>query len=264
MKLPLILTKRLLLNPYAIGWGIAFMYFWIAMGAFIESSSVPKSRAVYYTAGWYGVIVLLSTSTFATSIAIMIYYQSGGLSFLTRFSKLTPKYYLLSLYFVMIVTTIIVSALMAVGVISFFSYHFGETIEPKNWGLFILDMILSGIFYLPLALLLEELTVVTSRKLSSAISFIPLVFAYLFGFSYLNINLGNVVYYSPFISIQVIGMQSFFSKPIPLNYSDVHGPTLNVDYSIISVVVWSIVLSVASMLLFRRLYYKSLEEGRIL
>lgn len=28
MKLPLIFTKRLLTDPYTLGWGIAFMFFW--------------------------------------------------------------------------------------------------------------------------------------------------------------------------------------------------------------------------------------------
>jgi hypothetical protein len=263
MKLPLIFTKRLLTNPYALGWGIAFMFFWIAMGAFIESASVSNSSAVYYTASWYGIIALLATSSFATSIAMMIYYQSGSLSYFTRFSKLTPKYYLFSLYFTMLVTTTVVSVIMGLGVVSLFSYHFGETIAPKNWGLFFLDAILSGVFYLPLSLFLEELTVVTSRKLSNAISFIPIILAYLFGFSYMNINLGNLVYYSPFLSIQVLGMQSFFTKSIPLNFNDFKGPTLNVYYAIISLIGWSIILSFASMLLFRRLYYRSLEEARI-
>lgn len=263
MKLPLIIIKRLLTNPYALGWGIALMFFWIVMGAFIDSASVPKSSAVYYTASWYGIIALFSTSSFATSIAFMIYYQSGSLPYFMRFSKLTPKYYLFSLYFTMLVTTIIVSIIMGLGVISLFSYHFGETIAPKNWGLFFLDAILAGVFYLPLSLLLEELTIVTTRRLSNAISYIPVVLAYLFGFSYININLGNLVYYSPFLSIQVLGVQSFFTRSIPLNFNDFKGPTLNVDYVIISAIGWSIVLSFASMLLFRRLYYKSLEEARI-
>jgi hypothetical protein len=152
------------------------------MGVFIESASVTNSSAVYYTASWYGIIALLATSSFATSIAMMIYYQSSGLSYFTRFSKLTPKYYLFSLYFTMLITTTVVSVIMGLGVVSLFSYHFGETIAPKNWGLFFLDAILSGVFYLPLSLFLEELTVVTSRKLSNAISFIPIILAYLFGF----------------------------------------------------------------------------------
>lgn len=264
MRLPIIFTKRLLTNPYAIGWGIVFVYFWIVMGALVESVNIPKSSAVYYTASWYGIEAMFANSAFAVSITFMISYQAGGLSYLTRFSRLTPKYYLFSLYVTMLTTTLVVSGIIGLGVISLFSYHFGELILPKNWGLFFLEPILAGLLFLPLSMVLVELTILTSRKLRNAISFIPLILTYLFGFSYLYLKLCNVVYYSPFVSIQAIGIQSFFTEDIPLNYTDYSGPTFNVGYAIASVIGWSIALSLIAMLLLRRLYYKSLEEERII
>ncbi|BCU69633.1 hypothetical protein [Stygiolobus caldivivus] len=261
MKLALIFVKRLLINPYAIGFGIAFTYFFIAMGAFILSSNYEYSP-VYYTASWYGTVVLMSTSMFASSIGMMISYHSGGLSFLTRFSRLTPKYYLLSLYLTVTLTLLIVSVLMSVGVISLFSYRFGELILPKDWGLSFFDVVLSGMFYVPLVLLLEEATVVTSRKLSRAVAFIPYFLAIMFGFFYSNSDSTNMAYYNPFVVIELLAEQSFSTKPIPLNYNDLHGPTLNIGYSIASVLIWSLLLSLASIAMLRRLYYKPLEEGR--
>ena len=138
----------------------------------------------------------------------------------------------------------------------------------------ILVAFLTAIFYLPLDLLLTIITLITSRKLQGIISYIPFLLSYLFGLSYIYLNLYYVVYIIPFYSIVAIALQSFNPNEVPLNYveymySYYHGTSVSavpfsVGLGIISVLVWTIVLTLVALPLFRRLYYKPSEEGRII
>jgi hypothetical protein len=80
VKLPLSITKRALLSPYVLFWGVAFTYFWIAMGAFVMSAEVPKAVATYYTVAWFGTVMLLSSSRFNVSTSDVLSFQTGRVS----------------------------------------------------------------------------------------------------------------------------------------------------------------------------------------
>ncbi|MGC9105585.1 MAG: hypothetical protein ACP5HQ_04075 [Thermoprotei archaeon] len=270
------ITKRVLLSPYALFWGVAFTYFWIFMGAFVMSANVPKVAAVYYTAAWFGTVLLLSSSSFAVSMSYMLAFQTGGLPYLMRFSKLTPRYYLASLYAASLLVTLVVAAVTTPGVILLFSYHFGEVITPASWGLAILSATLAGAFYIPFVLLIEELTLKLSPKVQTAIPFVPLMLSYLSAFTYINLEVGYAVYLDPFMAIDALAVQSFLTNRMPLNYASLttpkyfllggtsRGPYFDPALAIASVLAWVAVLSLASMALFRRLYYRSPEEARYL
>jgi hypothetical protein len=276
VKLPLLITKRVLLSPYALFWGVAFTYFWIFMGAFVMSANVPKVAAVYYTAAWFGTVLLLSSSSYAESMSYMLSFQTGSLPYLMRFSKLTPRYYLASLYVASLLVTLAVTAVTTPGVILLFSYHFGEVITPASWGLAILSAALAGAFYMPFVLLVEELTLMLSPKVQTAIPFVPLMLAYLSAFTYVNLKVGYAVYLDPFMAIDALAIQSFLTTRIPLNFASLttpeyflsggtkQEPIFDPVLAVASVLTWIALLSLASMTLFRRLYYRSPEEARYL
>ncbi|AOL17317.1 hypothetical protein BFU36_12030 [Sulfolobus sp. A20] len=267
MRLLKYVTKRMITNPYLLFWGVGFLIFWEIIGAFVESSSIPKVvyAEEYYTASWYGIIITLSSSALGVSINYVLSYQTGGLPHLFRYSRLTPKYYLSSTYIGMGVVNLILSIVMLATTYLLFGIKFGfsEAI-PKNFPLLLITALIAGLFYTALSFNLSMLTLKTSRKMENLIDFIPLVLGYLFGFSYLYANAGYVFAFSPFSEVAMLGISGFTGSNPPIYTIQQTNPqqTITFVYPLLGLILWTLALSGVAVFNLRKLYYKPLEEGK--
>jgi len=166
-RLLLYTIKSIITNPAILGWGILFMLFWGIMGAYVEgpslisqlSSSLKQApttiqhnteQTVYlqYTSGWYADLVILSLSAIGTGVAFILYYQTGTLPYLIRYSKLTTTTYFTSLYSGNLIASFILEALLtAVTVYMFSNNGVGISATPSKIEIIILTILLSSIFF---------------------------------------------------------------------------------------------------------------------
>jgi hypothetical protein len=276
MKLFVYMLRRIVTNPYVLFWGVAFISFFVVIGAFVISRDLPNLEWVkqIYTAAWFGVSVLLSFGAAAVSTTIMISYQTGGLPHLFRFSRLTPAYFLGSLLLGSVLSTLIIGTYMLILVTLLFSYSLKTWIAPIDIPLTYLTLALAGVFFSSLSLILGGLTARFNRKTSQFVNFIPLILSYLFGYAYLYMDLGKSVYLTPFNAVELLGISAFTGKEAPLSYASLylyggsstapHFPTVSNSLLILNLCLWSLVLCSASAFLLRRLYLNPVEEGKML
>jgi hypothetical protein len=245
------------------------MIFWEIIGAFIESATIPKQAPSYYIASWGGILILMAASSLATGSTIMLSYQTGGLSHLFRFSKLTPKYYLGSIYAGITISTLFIILIIIGTSYLFFGSKFSYAVAfPKNIGVIFITSILTGLFYTALSVNLSVISLKITRKLTTAIGFLPLMLSYLFGFAYLYLNLKQVVIGIPFSDISMLSFYGYTGKNPPL-YLGVGDYTSSIStvpllFPLISLITWIIILTITGMILIRNLYLKQLEEQRVM
>ncbi|BCU66624.1 hypothetical protein HS7_00610 [Sulfolobales archaeon HS-7] len=274
MRLIYYMIKRFLTNKYNWGYGVAFVLFWVLMGAYVFSSQMPleKTPDYYYTAAWTGMAILMTLGTIGIGATAVVSFQTGSLSHLLRFSKLTSKYYVISVYAGTIPSSLVFGILIVACVYLTFSEHFGFNLAPSNMPGLLLASILGGTFMTSLSFFLNLIILKTSRKMEQLIFFIPLILSYLFGFGYLYLNLSSAVYLSPFTAIDSLIMEFYLNKSIPLNFSSLvdgnyltatGGTVVSPVLAIASLVVWTVVLTFIGIYFVRSVYYKPLEEGRI-
>ncbi len=124
------MLKSILLNKSLWGWGVAFMLFWLVMGAFVFSSSVPAQMALSYTSSYYGVISLYSFSAIAITISYTLFYGSYALAYSFKYTKLSPFGYFTSLLVASSVMATIMGAIMLFSTYALFSWKFGLSLLP--------------------------------------------------------------------------------------------------------------------------------------
>ncbi|MBB5254321.1 hypothetical protein [Sulfurisphaera ohwakuensis] len=275
MRLQIYLTKRLLTNPYLIGWGILFMIFWAIIGAFVESgaipSNLPQEAYKFYTSGWYGVLVLLSFSAIGVGLTAFIRYHTGSIPYLLRYSRMKSADYISGITIASVITSLVYSLILLAIVDLLFSYHFGFQISPANIPLILLTSLLAGLFFLSFSLFVELLIVKylgLNPATSQIVNFIPLILGYGFGFAALYSNLGNIVYASPFADIEYLLTEGYYGHHIYLNAlvnatSVSSNGIFSVGIGFLALIAWIAILFAISLPLFNRIYYRSIYEEKI-
>ncbi|BAB66096.1 hypothetical protein [Sulfurisphaera tokodaii] len=275
MRLQIYLTKRLLTNPTLVGWGLLFMLFWAALGAFVESASIPSHLPIedyeFYTSSWYGLLVLLSFSSIGVSLSYSIAYHTGSIPYLLRYSKMKAYDYIFGLTIAGVVTSVVYSLILLAVVDLFFSQHFGLQMRPANIPLIVVSSLFAGLFFISFSLFLELMVIKYlgfNPATSQAVNFIPLILGYLFGFAALYLNLGNLIYGSPFADIEYLLTEGYYGHKIYMN-ALISATTLPASevFSVLTgflvLVVWIIALFGISQLLFNKMYYRNIYESKI-
>lgn len=273
MRLQIYLTKRLLTNSSLIGWGLLFIIFWAVIGAFVESHGIPSNLPVdaYYTSSWYGILVLLSFSSIGVSLSFSISYHTGSIPYLIRYSKMKAYDYISGITIAGLVTSLVYSLILLAVVDLFFSQHFGIQMTPANIPLIIISSILAGFFFVSFSLFLELIVIKYlgfNPATRQAVDFIPLILGYLFGFSALYLNLDNLIYASPFVDIEYLLTEEYYGHTIYMNslVNNTATSTSQVFSTVIGLlvlIIWIIALFSVSLLLFNRIYYRNIYEGKI-
>jgi ABC-type Na+ efflux pump permease subunit len=134
----------------------------------------------FYTAAWAGVIELLVLSSSSMTLTIILNYQTGGLPHLLRYSKLTPTYYIASLYSsnLILIMQIVYSLILIIAVYTTFSNHFGINLYPKNVLSIVITLVISSLFFTSLSIFLNLIILRSTRKMQQLVDFIPLILGY--------------------------------------------------------------------------------------
>lgn len=259
-------TKGLLSNRNLWFWGVAFMLFWLLLGAYSFSSGVPRNILALkaYTATWFGTIALFSLSSLAISIAYSIYYSSYSLIYCFRHSRLTPASYVLNLIASSSVLGILLTIIMLLTTYVLFSVRFGFNIVPYSPLDVIAVSALGGVFMMAFSITLILVVVnYAGMKSMSLVEFVPLVLAFGLGLGQINSSLPEaVLYLSPYNAIQSLLFQAYSGIAPPAEFSIHASPTLQWPLLILSLLTWIAVLLFLDLRMLGRLRPRQLEEGR--
>jgi|SRR5579884_554246 hypothetical protein len=260
------LLKSIIRNRSLWGWGVVFMFFWLLLGVFVFSTSVPKQAvaALSYASSYYGTITLFSFSTIAISISYTLYYGSSALAYCFRYTKLTPSGYFLSLLGAASVMATIMSAIMLSATYALFSWKFGVNLYPYQPLASLALSAISGAFMMVLAMALVLVVInYAGVKNITFVGFIPLVMSYIFGFGQLYTTIPEYIEYaSPFTAISSLLYASYGGFAIPKVFINPSAGTLNPSILLLSLIAWLLVLAVLDTQLLRRIRPRAIEEAR--
>lgn len=258
--------KSIIRNRSLWGWGVLFMVFWLALGAFLFSSDLPndKTAILYYTSSYYGIVALFSFSSLAITISYTVYYGSSSLAYSFRYTRLTPMSYFSSLLAASSVMEALIGLIMLAATYSLFSWKFGVNLTPFNPVACLAISALSGAFMMVLgmSLVLSVVNYFGVRNISF-VGFIPLLLSYLFGFGQLYASIPDwVEYASPFTSISSLIFSAYSGKPPPVQFTNPTLGSLDWHLLIISLVAWIAFLFLLDIGLLRNIKPRHIEEAR--
>src|SRR5579875_1208235 len=247
-------TKGILTNRNLWFWGVAFMIFWLVLGAYSFAQGLPRQSNILvpYTASWYGTIALYSLSSLAISIAYSIYYASSPLSYAGTLVGSSS------------VLGAILSVIMLVSTYGLFSTRFSLRLTPSNPIEAILISALAGIFMMTLAMFLVLIAVnYVGLQNINLVTFVPLILAYGFGFSQLTTPLPPALLYaSPYNAIQSLLFQAYSGLAPPAQLDNASSSLLQWQYLFASLIIWIIMLFLIDSYLLRKIRPRQVEEGR--
>ncbi|MBS7637147.1 hypothetical protein KEJ37_07465 [Candidatus Bathyarchaeota archaeon] len=272
MRLIKYMVKALITSPAVVGWSILYTLFWLTMGAYIFSATASEVAALTYTASWFATCVVISISSFAISLGFTLNYQTGGLSHLFRYSKLTPRYYLVSAYVSSLVCSFLLGLVLMVCSIGMFSHRFGVELFPKDLATVLFAITIAAVFFASLSIVLNAVALKVTRKVRAAVFFAPFLVSYVSAMAYIYLKMGNLIYFNPFVCIQLLSMSGYLGEPPLQNFPDyqhLFQQTINnVEKSSIpmlfgSIIGWTVFLTVIALAILRQLYLKPVEEERV-
>jgi hypothetical protein len=259
-------TKGILSNKNLWFWGVAFMVFWLVMGAYVFTQGVPDARsaASSYTSSWYAIIALYSLSSLAISIAYSIYYSSSSLAYGFRYTKLTPISYEGTLIGSSSILGILLSGIMLVATYAMFSAKFGLNLLPSDPFAAIAISALAGVFMMTFAMLLVLIVVNYAGLQSiSLVTFVPLLLAFGLGYTQLLTKLPTIVLYvSPYNAISSLLYQAYAGTPAISELSNPSSPILQWPYLLLSLVAWIFGFVLLNGFMLRGIRPRQVEEGR--
>ena len=258
--------KSIMSNKALWAWGVFFMLFWLAMGAFVFSSNIPDSRAsaLAYASSWFGWANIISFSSLAITISYTIYFGSSSLSYSFRYTKLRPSTYFLSLLAASSAMGVVMSSILLASTYALFSYRFRINLQPGQPLAAFALAALSGAFMtvLAVALVLAAVNYMGVKNINF-ISYLPLLLAYAFGFGQLFIKIPAAVQYaSPFNDIMSLLFASYSGQRIPVYFSNPAAGFLDWRLMAASLLLWILLLSAVDVRLLRGIKPRALEESR--
>jgi hypothetical protein len=246
--------RSILSNGYLWFWAVAFMAFWLFMGAYVYGARItiedfskqfpegtPRTIIdeawskfiLHYTAGWYGSIALFSMSAVTIGLVQYIYYSTIPIRYLTKYSKATTsKFYtgftlaaitgIVVFIIVLLATTILLYSYRFYGA-DFHDYRglpvpvFKNLIVPENPIGVLATTIASGVlmYFISSTVALLVVALKKPRALGLA-SFLPYILSFGLGMAGL-IATGGSIHFSPFNIILVLNYHYYANATLVLD-----------------------------------------------
>ena len=258
-------VKSIVQNKNLLFWGIAFMSFWLIMGAFLFGYK-PSVYAydLDYTSTWFSVIALFSISTIGTTVAYSLYYSNSSLNFAFKFTKLSLRHFLIAIISGIIVASVILGSIILIISTFLFSIKSDRIISPLLPYYSILVSAGGGIIMFGIS---GTLTVAINNYFSlKNINFLSLfttILSYIFGFSQLSVSLPLwLVYGNPFSEIVDLSYYSFSGSGPHLVLSNPSSPVLGIYYLSAGLILWILFLSVIFVFMISKIKPAPMEEAR--
>lgn len=170
-----------------------------------------------------------------------------------------------------LVTIILGGIVTGVALVFFSTNDEGVTITIANIPLYILSIILSGIFNFSLSTFLVLVVIkYLGLRNETLVGFIPNILGYLAFSIYVfsNIKYTIIDYAYPYISLLTLAGTSIYGHRLSVSLGSVATVTnyveLQIPYLILSITIWSVVLIIIDVLMLRKIYLRQLEEGRLI
>lgn len=257
--------KSMVTNKSLWGWGVAFMMFWLVMGAYVFGfRSNTHSIALYNAAVWYSIISLVSASTLATTVAYSTYYGNSALSYAFRFTSLKPSRYIGAFLAGSSAMGILMGGLIMIFTFLFFSNKSGFILTPVFP---IQDLVISFLASVFMYLLATVLVITVNNYLGlrniSFVSFVPLLLTYLFGFAQLGVSLPQfLIYASPFTEISDLFFRFYYGHDPVVLLSNPGSGHINSWILLAGIFLWIGILFILAAFLMRRIKSVPIEEAR--
>ncbi len=258
-------AKAMLTNSSLWFWSVAFMVFWLAIGAFLESGGVgpQRSEVVAYATSWYAVIVLIGLSLLAAAIAGSFAYGSASLAYAFRYSRLTPSGYLGSIVGGSAVLGLAISVVLLGATAGLFGARFSTALPPVDpLGLLGVSLV-GGVFFMALSATLALVAInYLGLRSSNYVGYVPLLLSFVLGNAQVYVVLPRwFVYGSPFNDLTSLLYQGYAGTPATVQLG---GSSLSLDWIplLAGLLVWSALLATCTLFLLRRIRVRQLEEGR--
>lgn len=234
---------------------------------FIKQIEPTYIKTIYpnYVAAWYSDLVILSLSSLAVSVSYAIFYQTGTLPYLLRYSKLRADTYIISLYLGFLVVGLVIVLLMTAVIPFMFSNNgIGIITYPSQIHILIPISVLGSLFFISLSTLLTLITIkLKGMRMQNLISFIPLILGYIFYSLFTFSEYPSILdYTSPYLTIVLLLYYGYTGNVPPISVQSQQ--TVSLEGVIISSVLWTLILTIIDIILMKRIYYTNIEESRFL
>ena len=189
--------------------------------------------------------------------------------FTVRYSKLKTSSYFTSMYSGNLIASFVLELLLTTVSALMFSHNgVGITVTPSKIGILILTIILASLFFASFSTFLVLLIIkLHAFRLQNLFNFIPLILGYLaFAiFTFTTINSSTIYYFNPYITIEILVYYGYFGGFEFANTTG-HLITLNLssDLLVLSAIAWIVALNLINFILIRKIYYASIQEGRLM
>ena len=246
--------RSILSNGYLWFWAVAFMAFWLFMGAYVYGARItiedfskqfpegtPRTIIdeawskfiLHYTAGWYGSIALFSMSAVTIGLVQYIYYSTIPIRYLTKYSKATTSRFYTGFTLATITGIIVVIIVLLVTTILLYSYRFygadfhdyrglpvpvfKNLIVPENPIGVLATTIASGVlmYFISSTVALFVVVLRKPRALGFA-SFLPYILSFGLGMAGL-IATGGRIHFSPFNIILLLNYHYYANATLVLD-----------------------------------------------
>ncbi len=258
-------AKAMLTNLSLWFWAVAFMAFWLAIGAFLESSGVGPARAaiVAYTSSWYAVIVLIALSLLAAAIAGSFAYGSASLAFAFRFTRLTPRGYLESILVGSAVLGLVLNVALIGATVGMFGVRFSTELLPSDGLALVGISMVGGAFFMALSATLALLAInYLGLRSSSYVGYVPLLLSFVLGNAQTDVALPRwIIYGSPFNDLTSLLYQAY-SGTTPTVELGTSSVALAWPLLLLGLLLWTGALTGTTLVLLRRIRARPIEEGR--
>ena len=280
------------------GWSVAFLIFWLFMGAYVYGAGVTMEEFIkqfpegtprtiideawnkyvlYYTASWYGSIALFSMSSLAVGLIYYIYYSTIPIRYLIKYSKASvSKFY--AGFTLAAITGIMVSVVILIATTTLlFSYRFygvgllklENLIVPKSPVGVLATTIAGGVLMYFISSTIALLVVVLRKPRALGLaSFLPYVLSFGLGMAGL-IATGGSIHFSPYNIILALNYHYYanatlvLDEPVTLMWRSAMegtGQVLEPGTLWLALLGWIALFALISIALFKKQKGVSLEQ----
>ena len=266
------LLRSYLLNPHVIFWGVFFILFWEVMAVYVFTEGMAKAYMIYGIASFYGQLLIIGLGSIAATLIQSMYAASFSIRYVTKFSKLHPRKFVLENFLASIIFLMIYSAIIWWLLVLLAYIRFGEWYMPKSpLGIIGVTIAIAIFMYLFTLFMTYIIIFLRAPKMSPFISFLPLMLSFV-SYAAFWVDFGWLAYIIPF---NIISNTIFYyytnTKPFT---GDIIGNSIKMYtgqepryadpiLSIIALFVWIIVLAMIIYMLIRKSKGISYEELRI-
>jgi len=262
--------KSTLSSKYLWGWSIAFMLFWLVLGAVeLKAGAVPRAPLeglLAYTGSWYSTVVVIGLGSAAVGLSHEFVFSSISARYLAKYSRLTSSKLYGSLLLGFTAICVVVSSVLLAATYLLYSWVAGESLAPANVAGATATTIATGVMLYAFAATAVYSAIALRRaRAVYFVAYLPLILALGLGITQVYVDLGRFIVISPFNAAETL-LFSYYSglQPRLSSLVSFSGPEVPLWLLWLSLTAWITGLSILAVVLLRLQRGVGVEEMRLL